>query len=160
MNNHGALRVQNLYLHTVCHDAIKIVEKTLVTEHAWPELHQAAAYKRQVLLDAVKPLIGRDKLYKDVQKRITRDDDFVKVIGKWVRISINMTYTFVAVNGSFQVIDRLVHHRGDVRFVASDHITLFQLGIDNGCKEWVKALMENDVYVYPGEWGVTEKGKV
>jgi hypothetical protein len=84
LNNNGALRVQNVYLRTVCRDAIKIVEKTLVTEHAWPELHRAAAYKRQVLLDAVKPLVGKDKQYKDVQKRITRDDDFVKVIGKWV----------------------------------------------------------------------------
>jgi hypothetical protein len=84
LNNNGALRVQNVYLRTVCRDAIKIVEKTLVTEHAWPELHRAAAYKRQVLLDAVKPLVGKDKQYKDVQKRITRDDDFVKVIGNWV----------------------------------------------------------------------------
>ena len=94
MNNHGALHVQNVYLHTVCHDAINIIEKTLVTEHAWPELHWAAAYKWQVLLDAVKPLIGKDKQYKDVQKHITRDDDFVKVIGKWVRILINITICF------------------------------------------------------------------
>ena len=43
--------------------------------------------------------------------------------------------------------------------VASDHIALFQLGINDRCKEWVKALMENDMYVYPGEWGVTDKGK-
>ena len=91
MNNHGALWVQNIYLGTICCDAIKIVEKTLATEHAWPELHQAAAYKRQVLLDAVKLLIGKDKQYKDVQKRITRDDNFVKVIGKWVCISVNIT---------------------------------------------------------------------
>ena len=91
MNNHGALQVQNIYLGTICCDAIKIVKKTLVTEHAWPELHQAAAYKRQVLLDAVKLLIGKDKQYKDVQKRITRDDNFVKVIGKWVCISVNIT---------------------------------------------------------------------
>jgi hypothetical protein len=94
MNNSGALRVQNVYLRTVCRDAIKIVEKTLVTDHAWPELHRAAAYKRQVLLDAVRPLIGGDKRYKDVQKRITRDDDFVKGIGKWVCILINKIIHF------------------------------------------------------------------
>jgi hypothetical protein len=47
-----------------------------------------------------------------------------------------------------------------VRSVASDYITLFQLGINDRCKERVKALMENDMYVYPGEWGVTDKGKV
>ena len=113
-----------------------------------------------MLLDAVKPLIGKDKHYKDVQKRITRDDDFVKVIGKWVCKIIIHLQPFVTVNASFQVIDRLSHHRGNVRSVASDHITLFQLGINDGCKERVKALMENDVYVYPGEWGVTDDGKV
>jgi hypothetical protein len=59
----------------------------------------------------------------------------------------------------FQVIDRLAHHRGIVRTVASDNIALFQLGIDEGCKARVKALIDNDVYVYPGEWGVTEKGQ-
>lgn len=94
LNNHGVLRVQNAYLRTVCWDTIKIVEKTLVTEHTWPELHRATAYKRQVLLDAVKPLVRKDKQYKDVQKHITRDDDFVKVIGKWVRILINITTHF------------------------------------------------------------------
>jgi len=46
-----------------------------------------------------------------------------------------------------------------VRTVASDNIALFQLGIDEGCKARVKALIDNDVYVYPGEWGVTEKGQ-
>ena len=47
----------------------------------------------QVLLDAVKPLIWKDKQYKDVQKCITRDDDFVKVIGKWVdKIIIHFHY--------------------------------------------------------------------
>jgi hypothetical protein len=37
---------------------------------------------------------------------------------------------------------------------------LLQLGINDGCKEQVKALMENDMYVYPGELGVTDEGKV
>jgi hypothetical protein len=46
-----------------------------------------------------------------------------------------------------------------VHSVASDHIALFQLGINDGYKEWVKALMENYVYVYPGEWGVMDKEK-
>ena len=108
LNSHGAFCVQNVLIHTVCRDAIKIVEKTLVTDHAWPKLHRAAAYKQQVLLDAVKPLIGKDKHYKDVQKRITRDDDFVKVIGKWVCKIIIHLRPFVTVNASFQVIDTTV----------------------------------------------------
>ena len=80
-------------------------------------------------------------------------------VNGYVKIIIH-SWPFVTVNASFQVIDRLSHHRGNVRSVASDHIALFQLGINNGCKERVKALMENDVYVYPGEWGVTDDGKV
>jgi hypothetical protein len=48
-------------------------------------------------------------------------------------------------------MDRLSHHRGSIRSVASDHIALFQLGINEGCEDRVKTLMENDVYVFPGE---------
>lgn len=83
-NPTGALRVQNVFLRTVCHDAIKVVEKALVTEHAWPELHRAAAYKRQVLLVAAERLVAKDKRYKDLVRRIKEDDDFVKNTGKWV----------------------------------------------------------------------------
>jgi hypothetical protein len=79
----------------VCRDAIKIVERTLVTEQAWPELHRAAAYKRQVLLDAVTPLAAKDAQYKDILKRITKDEQFVKVIGKWVRVLITRMKAFL-----------------------------------------------------------------
>lgn len=68
--------------------------------------------------------------------------------------------SLVLADESLQVIDRLSHHRGTIRAAASDHIVMFQLGVDEGCKERVKALIENDVYVFPGEWGTTEKGKV
>lgn len=142
----------------MCRDAIKIVEMALVTEQAWPELHRAAEYKQQVLLNAVTPLAAKDTQYKDILKRITKDEQFVKVIGKWVCVSMYEMF-FFRLNDLFQVIDRLAHHRGIVRTVASDNIALFQLGIDEGCKARVKALIDNDVYVYPGEWGVTEKGQ-
>ena len=49
----------------VCHEAIRIVEKTLVVTHAWPELHKGAHYKREVLLEAVKVL----------QAKNTKDDE-------------------------------------------------------------------------------------
>ena len=59
-----------------------------------------------------------------------------------------------------QVVDRLSHYRGTIREAAGAHIALFQLGVGDGCKARVKALQDNDVYVYPGEWGTTEKGEV
>ena len=81
-------------IRSVCHDAIQIVENTLVTQHAWPELHRGALYKHQVLLDAVKSLQEKntidnegkqEELYRALQTRISRDDQFVRYIGKWVR---------------------------------------------------------------------------
>lgn len=37
---------------------------------------------------------------------------------------------------------------------------MFQLGIGDGCAQRVQALIENDVYVYPGQWANTNDGKV
>ncbi|PPQ83324.1 hypothetical protein CVT26_015164 [Gymnopilus dilepis] len=140
LNIAGKLRAQNVFIRKVCRDAINIVERTLVTEHAWPELHKAALYRRQVLAAAARELLGKDKRYKDLLARINKDDDFTKVIGKWV-------------------VDRLSHYRGTIREAAAAHIALFQLGVGDGCKARVKALQDNDIYVYPGEWGTTEKGE-
>lgn len=74
----------------VCREAIHIVEKTLVTKHAWPELHKGAHYKREVLLDAVKVLRAKnteddeDAQYKALNARVSNDERFVRFIGKWV----------------------------------------------------------------------------
>ena len=56
----GALMQQTNLICGVCHEAIHIVEKTLVTKHAWPELHKGAHYKREVLLDVVKVLHAKN----------------------------------------------------------------------------------------------------
>ncbi|KDR74274.1 hypothetical protein GALMADRAFT_574325 [Galerina marginata CBS 339.88] len=58
----------------------------LLRKPAWSNLHRATHYKRQVLLGTVDSLLRKDKRYKDVLKRITKDNDFkfVKVIGKWM----------------------------------------------------------------------------
>ncbi|PPR02153.1 hypothetical protein CVT26_012114 [Gymnopilus dilepis] len=140
LNLAGALRVQNDFIRAICRDAIKIVEKTLITEQAWPELHQTAMYRRQVLAEATRRLLEKDKQYKVLLKRIMKDDSFVKTIGKWVT-------------------DRLSHHRGTIRGTASGFIAVFQLGVGDACKERVLALMDKDVYIYAGEWGTTEDGK-
>ena len=52
----GTLMQQMDLICVVCHKAIRIIEKTLVTQHAWPELHKGAHYKQEVLLEAVKVL--------------------------------------------------------------------------------------------------------
>ena len=41
----GALTQQTDLIWVVCHEAIRIIEKTLVTEHAWLELHKGTLYK-------------------------------------------------------------------------------------------------------------------
>ena len=56
----GPLTQQPDLIRAACRDAIRIVENALVTQHAWPQLHQGALYKRQVLSDAVKSLRAKD----------------------------------------------------------------------------------------------------
>ena len=57
-------------------------------------------------------------------------------------------------------MDRLSHHRGKIHQAASDQIALFQLGVGEGCTQRVNALLENDVYVYPGQWANDKDGNV
>ncbi|KAF8815657.1 hypothetical protein BYT27DRAFT_7079530, partial [Phlegmacium glaucopus] len=116
----GALMQQTDLICAVCREAIHIVEKTLVTQHAWPELHKGAHYKREVLLEAVKVLRAKntednegkqDAQYKALNTRVSNNERFVRCIGKW------------------------------------------------GCSQRVCALIENNVYVYPGHWAVDKDGK-
>ena len=92
----GALTQQTDLIRVVCHEAIRIIEKTLVTEHAWPELHKGTLYKQQVLLEAVKQLRAKntkddegkqDTLYKALNSRLSNDEKFIRYIGKWVHDS-------------------------------------------------------------------------
>ena len=90
----GTLTQQTDLIRVVCREAIRIVEKTLVTQHAWPELHKGAHYKREVLLEAVKVLRAnntedadkgkQDAKYKALNARLSNDEKFVRCIGKWV----------------------------------------------------------------------------
>ncbi|KIJ89869.1 hypothetical protein K443DRAFT_117414, partial [Laccaria amethystina LaAM-08-1] len=89
----GALTQQTDLIRVVCREAIRIVERTLVMEHAWPELHKGTLYKRQVLLEAVKLLRAKnteddegeqDAQYKALNSRLSNDEKFIRYIGKWV----------------------------------------------------------------------------
>jgi len=57
-------------------------------------------------------------------------------------------------------MDRLSHHNGQIRHAESDQIALFQLGIGDGCAQRVDVLLENDVYVYLGQWANDKDGRV
>jgi hypothetical protein len=90
----GGLTQQNRFIREICRDAIRIVEVTLVTVNAWPELHKGTLYKRQVLLEAVNALRAKNKddnegqsdsHYEKVRTRISEDEKFIRTIGKWVR---------------------------------------------------------------------------
>jgi len=89
----GALTQQSDLIRAVCREAIRIVEKTLVTQHAWPELHKSVHYKQGVLLEAVGVLRAKntdddegkkDAQYKSLNTRLSNDERFVRCIGKWV----------------------------------------------------------------------------
>ncbi|KAF8810447.1 hypothetical protein BYT27DRAFT_7221976 [Phlegmacium glaucopus] len=139
----GALTQQMDLIHATCCDAIWIVKNMLVTQHAWPELYQGALYKCQVLTDAdTRDNEGRQKeLYSALLTQISRDENFVRSIGKWV-------------------VDHLSHHRGQMQSAASNHITIFQLGVGDVCAQHVQALIENNMYIYPGQWATDKDRKI
>lgn len=64
------------------------------------------------------------------------------------------------INPHTQVVDRLSHKRSPVYKKAFDHITIFQLGVGEVCVDRMKALLQADLYIYPGEWVVDRQGKV
>jgi hypothetical protein len=88
----GGLMQQGHVVREICRDAIRIVEVTLVTENAWPELHKGTHYKHQVLFEAVNALRANNKdnkdrrsEYKVLRDRILKDEKFIRTAGKWVR---------------------------------------------------------------------------
>ena len=93
----GGLSQQGRVVREICRDAIRIVEVTLVTANAWPELHKGTLYKRQVLLEAVNALRAnnnegrQDSDYEEVRTRISDDEKFVRTIGKWVRTNFTVS---------------------------------------------------------------------
>ena len=92
----GAFTQKMDLIRAVCHEVIRIVEKTLVMQHAWPELHKGMHYKWQVLLEAIKVLQAKnleddegkqDAQYKALNIQLLNNEKFVRCIGKWVCLS-------------------------------------------------------------------------
>lgn len=78
------LKEQHELIRKVCRDAIKIVQTTLVMQHAWPELNRLAEYRREVLTTATQTLLKVDDRYTDIRERVKKDDKFAMVLGKLV----------------------------------------------------------------------------
>ncbi|KAF9473612.1 hypothetical protein BDN70DRAFT_899639 [Pholiota conissans] len=74
----------NPYLRTICKKAIQIAESVLVTEHTWPELNKASEYHVPLLAAAAKYLENQGPEYRDIRKRVGKDDDFAARVGRWV----------------------------------------------------------------------------
>ncbi|KAF8961876.1 hypothetical protein BDZ97DRAFT_1663631, partial [Flammula alnicola] len=134
------LRQQNAHIRATCKKAIKIVERALVTKHAWPELNKGLEYRVEVLKKAAKALESIGPEYRDIRKRVEKDEEFATIIGRWV-------------------IDRLSHARSPIRNNALGHIAVFQLGVGDGCATRVDALLACDAFVFPGKWEINGDGK-
>ena len=88
----GGLRDQGILIRSLCRDAIQILELTLVTKEAWPELHRAAEYRIEVFTEAARALQKTDVRYRELRKRIAQDEEFASVIGVWVSISLLLSF--------------------------------------------------------------------
>lgn len=53
-------------------------------------------------------------------------------------------------------MDRLSITRSPARTAALSHIACFELGVGEMCQQRVTALIENDLYIYPGIWKIQE----
>ncbi|KJA23034.1 hypothetical protein HYPSUDRAFT_138140, partial [Hypholoma sublateritium FD-334 SS-4] len=136
----GGLCDQLILIRALCRDAIHILELTLVTQEAWPELHRAAEYRVEVFSQAAKVLQKTDARYRDFRKRIVKDEEYASSVGAWIA-------------------DRLPLARGPARVHALNEIAVFQLGIGPACVMRVKALFSHKTYVYPGHWDTNAKGE-
>ncbi len=85
-------RDQGILIRSLCCDAIQILELTLVTKEAWPELHRAAEYRVEVFTEAARALQKTDVRYRALRKRIADDEDYASVIGVWVRLLLLISF--------------------------------------------------------------------
>ena len=89
----GGLRDQSTLIRALCRDAIRIFELTLITKEAWPELHRAAEYRTEVFSEAAQALQKTDVRYRDLRKRIIRDEEYAACMGAWVKFFRLLTPT-------------------------------------------------------------------
>ena len=88
----GGLRDQGILIRSLCRDAIQILELTLVTEEAWPELHRAAEYRVEVFTQAARALQTTDVCYRELRKRINTDEEYAYTMGLWVSFLLHVSF--------------------------------------------------------------------
>lgn len=59
----------------------------------------------------------------------------------------------------FEAVDRLAHHRSNIRSAANTQIGIYQLGYGTTCERRVATLLKGNVFIFDGHWG-TENGQV
>lgn len=89
----GGLQDQNMLICVLCRSAIHNAEVTLLTKDAWPELHCVGQYRVKLLIETTRQLEGEDSRYRDIRRRIKKDEDYVKALSKWVRGCIRHYHT-------------------------------------------------------------------
>ena len=154
--------MQHPVIRAVIHEAIAALELTLVTDCAFPELHQHEELRFKVIMDAAKKL-RRDKKdiqYDDIRWRAKKDPAFVQVVGEWVSNYKSIPSRFAELTKKPKAIDRLSHMRTKICNRALVHIAAFQLSVEDQCRDRVAALFKNNCFVYPGHWSKDAKGNV
>jgi hypothetical protein len=53
-----------------------------------------------------------------------------------------------------EAVDRLAHHRSEIRSAALTHISIYQLGFGPLCEQRVAALLKGNLFVYDGHWAL------
>ncbi|KAF9471793.1 hypothetical protein BDN70DRAFT_819557, partial [Pholiota conissans] len=139
--NDGGLGAQNSLVHATCRRAIRIMERTLVVEQAWPEVHRKAEYCVDVVKQAAQDLVdaGGQARFKDIALRVEEDTAYVDDISKLI-------------------MDRPANNRGLARKEAQTYVSEFRLGSGEACKRRVKILLDSREYIYPGHWEVDAQG--
>jgi hypothetical protein len=88
----AGLLKENLYICTLCYEAIAIIEKAVVTTYAWPELNHMAAYRHEVLMKALKELQKKDNCYNNICARLKSDPKFEKDMGKYQYFTLTLVF--------------------------------------------------------------------
>ncbi|PPR01106.1 hypothetical protein CVT24_000402 [Panaeolus cyanescens] len=129
----------------VIHEGILLVEKDLLTVHAWPEHLKTDAYRRKVLRKAAKAWAHKSPSYASVKEQLEVDPAMVRLMGKLVIIYTPCT---ASIHSHFWPSWETEAGKAG--------LAPFRLGVGPDCAARVAALTAGHVYVYPGKWNIDE----
>ncbi|PPR06011.1 hypothetical protein CVT24_004723 [Panaeolus cyanescens] len=138
LSSSDTIRAQSPEVQQVIQEGILLVEKDLLTVHAWPEHLKTEAYRRRILRKAAKAWAHKSPRYASLKEQIEVDPSMVRLMGKLV-------------------LGRLPSHRNRFYTEAGrGGLAPFRLGVGEECAARVAALLAGHVYVYPGKWNINE----